>query len=162
MNWLDIVILVAVGTVALVGWRMGGVQIGVTGAGLLVGIALSSRLHDQVSPMFSSFISSDNGAEIAGFAAVFIVALLGSVAIASVVRSVLGTLMLGWTDKSLGLGLGVIVTFAVGSAVLSAVQSYPVLGLEDAIEDSAVGSFLANNFDTVLRGLRFIPNDLGA
>lgn len=161
MNWLDIVIFVSVGFVALVGWRMGGVQIGVTGGVILAGIALSSRLHNQVSPVFSRFMSSDNAAEIAGFVAVFIVALLGSVAVAHIIRSLLGTFMLGWLDKSVGLGLGVIVTFAVGSAALSAVQSYPVLGLEDTIEASAVGSFLANNFDTVLKGLRFIPNDLG-
>ena len=161
MNWLDIVILVAIGLVALAGWRMGGIHIGVTTAGILVGIAIAGHLHDRVTPFFSRFIDSENGAEIGAFMLIFIVALVASLAIGAMVHALFRTLMLGWFNKAMGLGLGVVVTFAIGSAVFSAIQSYPVLGLEDSIASSTLATFMADNLDVVLRGLKFIPDDLG-
>ncbi len=161
MNWLDIVILVTLGIVALTGLRMGGVHLGVAAAGIVVGIALASRLHYDLEPVFSPFIDSEDGAEVAAFVAIFVLVLLVSVVVAQITRKILSSVMLGWTDKVAGLGLGVVVTFAAGSAILSMVQSHPVLGLEATIDESTMGSFLADNFDTVLRGLKFVPSDLG-
>ena len=161
MSWLDIVILAVVGFIALAGWRMGGVHIGVTGAGTLAGIALASRLHNQVNPFFSRFTDSDNGAEIAAFVAIFILALMASLVVGFIAHSILRRLMLGWADRVMGLGVGIAVTFAIGSAVFSAIQSYPVFGLEETIGDSIIGAFMADNFDTVLRGLKLVPSDLG-
>lgn len=161
MNWLDIVILVAGGSVAMVGLAIGGLHIASMAVGSLVGIALSSRFHDQVSPVFNRFTDSENGAEVAALIAIFVVVLIASVLAGTLVRGVFQKLTLGWMDKVVGMGLGLVVTFAVGSAVLSAIQSYPTLGMEDAIAGSTLGSFLADEFDVVLRGLRFIPEDLG-
>ena len=68
---------------------------------------------------------------------------------------------LGWVDQLLGVSLALVITFAVGSALLSVVQSYPVGGLDGVIDGSVLGTFLADNFDTVLRGIRLVPKDLG-
>ena len=162
MNWLDPVILAGVAIIALVGWRIGGLHIGVMGAGIIAGIALASRLHDRVSPLFSRFISSENGAEIAAFILIFSLVIIASAAIGFAVHIILHRLMLGWAEKVVGLGLGVAIALAIGSATFSALQSYPVLGLENTIEGSTLGTFMADNFDSVLRGLKFIPGDLGA
>ena len=162
MNWLDPVILAGVAIIALVGWRIGGLHIGVMGAGIIAGIALASRLHDRVSPLFSRFISSENGAEIAAFILIFSLVIIASAAIGFAVHIILRRLMLGWAEKVVGLGLGVAIALAIGSATFSALQSYPVLGLENTIEGSTLGTFMADNFDSVLRGLKFIPGDLGA
>ena len=161
MNWLDIVIIAVVALIALAGWRMGGIHVAVTGAGILAGIALSSRVHHRVTPIFSPFIDSDNGAEIAAFTAIFILVLIASVVVGFMVRTLSRKLMLGWMDNIAGLALGVVVTLAIGSAAFSAIQSYPVHGLDNTISDSTLALFLADNFDTVLKGLKFIPTDLG-
>ena len=161
MNWLDIAILGVAGFTAMVGLGMGGIHVGITGAGALAGTALAGHFHGRVEPVFSRFTESQNGAEIGAFAAILVAVLIASVALGMAIRTLLGGLMLGWVDRVLGLALAVVVTFVVGSALFSAVQSYPVAGLEQAIDDSTLGSFLADNFDTVLRGIRFIPRDLG-
>ena len=161
MNWLDVVILVSGGLLAAVGLGIGGLHLASIAVGSMVGIALSSRLHDRVSPLFSRFTDSDNAAEIAALVAIFLAVLVASVLVGTLVRGAFQKLTLGWMDKVVGMGLGVVVAFAVGSAVLSAIQSYPTLGLEDTIAGSTLGSFLADKFDAVLRGLRFIPSDLG-
>ena len=161
MNWLDIVIIAVVAVIALAGWRMGGIHIGVTGAGVLAGIALSSRVHHLVTPVFSPFIDSDNGAEIAGFGVIFVLVLIASVVVGFMVRTLSQKLKLGWADNVLGLALGVVVTMAVGTTVFSAIQSYPVYDMDNTINDSTLAPLLADNFDTVLRGMKFIPTDLG-
>ena len=61
----------------------------------------------------------------------------------------------------MGSVLAVVIALAVGSALLSVVQTYPVGGAHGVIDDSVLGAFLADNFDTVLRAIRFIPKDLG-
>ena len=161
MSWLDIVIVAVVALIGLAGWRMGGIHIAVTGAGILVGIALSSRLHHRVTPIFSPYIDSDNGAEIAAFSAIFMLVLIASVVVGFMVRTLSHKLMLGWMDNIAGLAIGVVLTLASGSAAFATIQSYPVYGLDNTIGDSTLGPFLADNFDTVLKGLKFIPADLG-
>jgi len=161
MNWLDIVIVVAGGSITLIGWTMGGIFIGVAALGILAGMALATRIQDELQPLFSRFIDSDNGAEIASFIAILVLILIASVAISIALRAVLSKLMLGWVDKASGLAVGLVLTFAIGSGVLATIQQHPVLGLETIIEDSALGSFLADKFDVVLRGIRFLPKDLG-
>ena len=161
MNWLDFVILALGGVLALAGWRMGGIRAGVTAGGILVGIALAGHLHGRLEPLTSRFIDSDDGAEIAAFIAIFVLVLLASAAAGVIASGLARRLMLGWADKLLGMGLGIVITLAIGSAVLSALQSYPVLGLDDTIDGSALGSFLADNFDVILRETKFIPSGLG-
>ena len=161
MNWLDFVIIGSVGVVAIMGMRMGGIHIAVAGAGALAGLALASRVQGRAEPFFSKFIGSENGAELAAFVAVFAVVLVSSLFLGMVVRALLQRLMLGWTDKLAGMGVAAAVVLVAGSGLLSTVQSYPVLGLEVTIADSVLGAFLADNFDTVVRGMRFVPSDLG-
>ena len=161
MNWLDFVILASGGVIGLVGWRMGGIRAGVTATGILVGIAIAGHLHGRLEPLFSRFIDSDDGAEIAAFIAIFVLVLVASATAGVVASGLARRLMLGWADKLVGLGLGILMTPAIGSALLSATQSYPVLGLDSTIDGSTLGSFLADNFDVVLRGIKFIPDDLG-
>lgn len=161
MNWLDIVIIAVIAVIALSGWKLGGIHLGVTGAGVLAGIALASRVHHRVTPLFSAYMDSDNGAEIAGFGTILILVLIAAIVVGFMVRTISRSLMLGWVDNVLGLALGVIVALAVGSTVFSAIQSYPVYAMDDTISDSTLAPLLADNFDTVLRGLKFIPTDLG-
>ena len=161
MNWLDAVILVVFAIVAVTGLRMGGVGFAAIGLGVLVGIAMASRLQGKLEPVFSSFMDSENGSEIAAFIAILVLAIFASMVAGSVLRRMLKIVMLGWLDQAAGLAAGLIVAFSLGSAILSNIQSFPILDLQDAIDGSTLGSFLADNFDVVLRGLRFVPSDLG-
>jgi len=45
------------------------------------------------------------------------------------------------------------------SGVLTALQRFPVAGIEDDIEESTLGPFLADNFDVVIRSFKLIPGD---
>jgi len=160
MNWLDLVLIVFVAVVAVIGYRTGLVQAGTTLVGILVGIALASRLHDKVDSLFS-FTGNENAQEIGGFILIFALVLLGSIVASYLLRSILRAAMLGWVDSLGGVALGVVIAAAAASAVLSNVQQFPVLDLDVTVEDSLLGSFLADNFDVVLRGVRILPKGYG-
>lgn len=161
MNWLDVLILGVTGLTAMMGLGIGGIHVAVTGVAILAGTSLAGHHHGLVEPLVSRFTDVQNQAEIISFVVIMVAVLLASVALGAAVRTILKGLMLGWVDRLLGMGLAMVVTFAVGSALLSVVQTYPVGGLDGVIDDSTLGTFLADNFDTVLRGIRFIPKDLG-
>ena len=93
---------------------------------------------------------------------IFLLAMIAVFLVGSMLKGAFQKVSLGWVDKVAGIGVGVIVAFAIGSAALSSIQDYPIFGIDDAIEASALGTFLADNFDIVLRGLRVVPTDLGA
>ena len=161
MSWLDAIILAAAGFAAMVGLGIGGIHVAVTGVAVLLGTALAGHYHDLVEPLVSRFTDAENQAQIISFAVIMVVVILVAVAVGVAVRAFLKGLKLGWVDRLLGLVLAVVITMAVGSALLSVVQTYPVGGADGAIDDSLLGAFLADNFDTVLRTIRFIPKDLG-
>lgn len=161
MNWLDVVVIIAAVLVGVTGLKVGAVQFAATGLGILVGITMASRLQGRLDPIFSGFIDSDNGAEIAAFIAIIVIMAFAAMVLGMVVRRILKTLMLGWLDQVAGLAIGLVIVFSLGSALLANIQSFPVLGIQDTIDGSVLGSFLADNFDAVLRGLKFIPSDLG-
>ena len=161
MNWLDVLILALTVFAALGGLGIGGIHVAVTGVAVLVGTSLAGHHHDLVKPLVSRFTDVENQAEIISFAVIMIAVMLASVAVGVAVRAILKGLMLGWLDRLLGLVLAVVITFAVGSALLSVLQTYPVGGADGVIDGSILGTFLADNFDTVLRAIRFIPKDLG-
>ena len=162
MNWLDIASLAGGGVLALVGLWMGAAHIGVTVAGVLGGIVLASWFHDDVQPVFSRLVADDNVAQFSAFAFIFVLVLILAVVVGFMTSRLLKMFMLGWADRVMRLVFGMAVTFAVGSALFSAIQSYPFLGLEATIQESVLASFMADHFDTIMKGLKLIPGDLGA
>ncbi len=161
MNWLDIVIIVITGFVAITGWKTGAIHVIVSALGVMVGLTLSSRLYEDVQPLFSWLNLGDNLAQIVAFSAILLVVLIASLVISRFVRAIPRQFMMGWVDNALGLTLGVVVNMAVLSSLLSVLQSHPILGLETTISDSTLGSFLADKFDVVIKAVGFLPDDLG-
>ena len=61
-----------------------------------------------------------------------------------------------------GAPVGLVVGFLLISGIITGVQTYPVGNVDQTIEESTLGSFLANNFGVVMRGVRLIPVDWDA
>ena len=160
MNWLDIVILVMTGVAALIGWRIGLVHTALSIVGIAVAIVLAGDFFQDVAPLFERIVDSENGANVLGFLLVFVVVLLAAAIVGAIVRKVLAKLMLGWIDAVGGLVLGAFLSLVLVSAVLSVVDSFPILDLEETIAESVIGSFLVEDFDVVLTAPELLPDDL--
>ena len=161
MNWLDVVLLVLIALGAITGYKFGMVQAAASFVAVVIGIVLASRIGDKLQPLFALFTDNESTQQVGGFVLVLVVAvLLGMIASAVVVKA-LGVIKLGWVNAVGGLVVGALVVMMACSAALANVQEVSIVNSDETIEGSAVGTFLADNFDVVLRGIRLVPKDFG-
>ena len=160
MNWIDIAILVVWGITALWGFSAGLLKIVVPFIAVVVGLALSSRVGDSVGNKFSGVTDNENAQTVAGFILIFgVLFVLGGI-ISFMARKVLGIIPLfGLANSLAGMAAGVLVGFLLLSGVLTGIQRFPFRDLDKTIDESALGTFLADNFDVVIRGVKIIPGD---
>lgn len=160
MNWIDIAILVVWGMTALWGFSSGLLRILVPLFSLVVGMALSSRIGDSVGEIFSPVTDNENAQTVAGFVLIFGLLFIAGGIVSFVARKVLGIIPLfGMVNSLAGMAVGLLVGFILVSGVLTAIQKFPVRDLEITIDESTLGTFMADQFDVVIRGIKIIPGD---
>ena len=163
MNWLDLVILIVCGMTALYGFRVGLLRMLVPLVLIGAGLALSSRISEPVGNIFSSFTSSENTQTIMAFFAIFLVVVVGSVIVSYLLRMVLGFIpFFGMADGMAGAVVGLAIGLVLLSGIITGAQNFPVGNVDQTIEESPVGSYLADNFGVVMRGVKLIPVDWDA
>jgi uncharacterized membrane protein required for colicin V production len=159
VNWLDLVVLVVWGGTALWGFSAGLVQIVIPLMVVIVGLAISSRIAESVGNVFSVVTDNEGAQAIGGFVLVFLgLFIIGAIAgfwIKMVLRFIP---LFGMANRMAGMGAAVIIGFLLVSGVLTGVQKF-TNDIDDDIDESALGSFMADNFDVVIRGVKLIPGD---
>lgn len=156
MNWLDIVILVALVVPAFVGLKQGVIKAALSLAGVIVGAILASNFSDQVGGLLT-FISNPDIANIAGYIIILVVVMVIAGVLAKVLKFTVKAVMLGWVDHLggavagfavgalfMGALLAAIVNFsgAVGDAVSTAVEAVGAVApaeVENAVSTAAEG-----------------------
>lgn len=160
MNWIDIVILAVWGITALWGFSSGFLKLVVPFVSLMAGLALASRIGDSVGNIFSVITDNENAQAVGGLILILAVALVLGAIISFLARKVLGIIpFFGTADKLAGMTVGLLVGFVLLSGVLTGIQRFPFRDLDKTIDESPLGTFLADNFDVVIRGVGLIPGD---
>ena len=160
MNWIDIVILLVWGVTALWGFSSGLLKILVPFFSLVIGLALSSRIGDSVGKLFSGLTDNENAQTIAGFLLILVVLFVAGAIISFMASKVLGIIPLfGLVNSLSGIAVGLLVGFLLISGVLTAIQKFPIRDLDQTIDESKLGTFMADQFDVVVRGVKLIPGD---
>ena len=159
MNWIDAVVIIAWVLTALWGFSTGMIRIAIPLAAVIAGLAISSRIAGDVGNIFSGITDSENAQTAGGFILVF----LGIFIISAVVSFWIGMVtrflpMFGLLNRTAGMAAGIIIGFLLLSGVLTGVQKYTDRVDKD-IEESSLGTFLADQFDEVTRGVKLIPGD---
>ena len=159
MNWIDAVIVIVWIITALWGFSTGALRIIIPLVAVIVGLALSSRIAEDVGNIFSGLTDSEGAQAIGGFILIFLGLFLLSAIASFWLGMVLRFLPLfGFANRLAGLAVGVIIGFLVLSGVLTGAQKFTDRADED-IDASALGVFLADNFGVVIRGVKLIPGD---
>ena len=160
MNWVDIAILVVWAGTASWGASMGLLQMGVHLVVVAVGLAIASRIAPTVGDLFSVVTDNENAQSAAGFIAVFLILFIAGGVVSFWLRMILGIIpFFGSFNKLGGLIVGVAVGVLLLSGILTGIQKFPIGDAEQTIDDSTLGSFLADNFDVVTRGIGLIPGE---
>tara|TARA_B100000315_G_scaffold108779_1_gene99823 strand:+ start:2711 stop:3220 length:510 start_codon:yes stop_codon:yes gene_type:complete len=159
MNWLDLAVLIVWGGTALWGFSAGLVQIVIPLLVVIVGLAISSRIAEDVGNVFSVVTDNEGAQAIGGFILVFLgLFIIGAIA-GFWVKMVLRFIPLfGMANRMAGMAVAVIIGFLLVSGVLTGAQKFTD-DIDDDIDQSALASFMADNFDVVIRGVRLIPGD---
>ncbi len=160
MNWVDIAILVVWAGTASWGASMGLLQMGVHLVVVAVGLAIASRIAPTVGDLFSVVTDNENAQSAAGFIAVFLILFIAGGVLSFWLRMFLGIIpFFGSFNKLGGLIVGILVGFLLLSGILTGIQKFPIRDAQQTIDDSKLGSFLADNFDVVIRGIGLIPGE---
>ncbi len=160
MNWVDIAILVVWAGTASWGASMGLLQMGVHLLVVAVGLAISSRIAPTVGDLFSVVTDNENAQSAAGFIAVFLILFIAGGVASFWLRMVLGIIpFFGSFNKLGGLIVGILVGSLLLSGILTGIQKVPIKDAQQTIDDSKLGSFLADNFDVITRGIGLIPGN---
>ena len=139
---------------------MGLLQMGVHLLVVAVGLAISSRIAPTVGGLFSVVVDNENAQSAAGFIAVFLILFIAGGVASFWLRMVLGIIpFFGSFNKLGGLIVGILVGFLLLSGILTGIQKFPIKDAQQTIDDSKLGSFLADNFDVITRGIGLIPGN---
>ena len=139
---------------------MGLLQMGVHLLVVAVGLAISSRIAPTVGDLFSVVTDNENAQSAAGFISVFLILFIAGGVASFWLRMVLGIIpFFGSFNKLGGLIVGILVGFLLLSGILTGIQKFPIKDAQQTIDDSKLGSFLADNFDVITRGIGLIPGN---
>jgi uncharacterized membrane protein required for colicin V production len=160
MNWITILVLVVWGLTAFWGFRTGFIRMVVPLVVVLVGLAFASRIAEPVGNLFSFLSEDENVQTVVAFIVIFVVLLLIGAWLSSLLRAAIGVIPLaGLGNQMAGAAVGIVIGFVILSGVLTGLQKFPVGNFREDISASPLGTFLADNFDVVTRGVRLIPGD---
>lgn len=135
MNWLDILILVALVVPAFIGLRMGIIRAALSLVGLIVGVVLAGNFYEPVSKLFG-FINNQDVANIVAFVLILVVVMVLASLLARTLKFVAKVTMLGWVDHVGGAAFGFLLGAILWSALLATWVQFFGSGL-------VTGSFLA-------------------
>jgi membrane protein required for colicin V production len=147
MNWLDIVILVAIGMATLFGLLVGLIGAALALAGIIVGVILAGCYYLPFSHLLS-FIPSENVAQTVAFVIILVGVMLVALVVAWLLRRAFSMVKLGWIDH---LG-GAVFGLALGTIACGAVLAIWVkfAGAGATITGSVLASILLEHFPIVL------------
>ena len=105
MNWLDIVILIALVIAAVMGLRMGLIKAVLLVAGIIVGVVLAGHFSGPLGERLT-FISSEGVAKAVAFAVIMLAVLAAAAIAAALLTWATKLVMLGWVNRIGGAILG--------------------------------------------------------
>ena len=156
MNWLDIVIVVAVVIPTVIGLRIGMIKAALSLAGLIVGVIVAGRYYLPLSERLS-FISSPSVAEIAAFIIILVGIMIIAAVLARLLKWTASVIMLGWVNHLGGAVFGLVLGAILCGALLAIWVKF--LGVTEAITESNLASILVDFFPLVLA---LLPDEFDA
>ncbi len=160
MNWVDILVLVVWGLMALWGFKSGFIGMIVPLVVIILGLALSSRVAEPVGNLFSFLSENENVQTIIAFIAIFLVLILLSAWLSALLQTFSKVIPLaGSVDHLSGMVIGIVVGFLFLSGILTGLQHFTVGRIQTDIAESPMGTFMTDHFGVTIRAVKLVPGD---
>ena len=159
MNWIDIVVIIALAGAAFWGLRRGLIRMIFTLIGLVIGVVLALRYYASFAEWLSQYIATTRITEIIAFALILIGVFVAARVIASLLHRAISWMGPGWLNRLGGAIFGLVIGAIMVGALLAALVSFGFPQLETSLHDSAVAAWLLTRFPLVLA---LLPDEFDA
>jgi len=146
MNWLDIVIIVALIIPAFIGLKQGIIKAALSLAGLIIGVVLASNFYEPLAKVLG-FIPNADIANVVAFILILVVIMVIATLLARLLKFIASVVMLGWVDHVGGAIFGFFMGAILCSALLAIWVKFFGTGL---ITESFLAAVLLDKFPLVL------------
>lgn len=146
MNWLDIILLMALLLAAFIGFRRGIINVVLMLAGLILGIFLAGRFYSSFADRLP--IGNDTAAKVLAFIIIFIVVIAAAFVLAFFLRKTIAVIRLGWADRLAGALLGFIAGAVLCGALLALFGHF--WDIEGTVGQSWIASVLLDRVPALL------------
>ena len=146
MNWLDIIIIVALIVPIFTGLMQGLIKAALSLAGIILGVYLASNFYENLAGIMT-FISNEDIANIVAFIIILALVFIVAQVAAFFLRATIKAPTLGWVDRVGGAVFGFVMGAIFISAVLATIVKFFGEGI---VTESALAAFLLDKFPIVL------------
>ncbi len=147
MNWLDIIIIVAVVIPVLLCLRIGIIKAVLSLAGLIGGVILAGHYYGALAERLT-FIPQASVAKIAAFAIILVGVMIIAAVLAKLLKQITSVTMLGWVNHVGGAAFGLVLGAIFCSALLVAWVKF--FDVAEIIIESSLAAILLDRFPMVL------------
>jgi len=151
MNWLDILLLVAIALATLGGLGIGIIRAGLSLVGLVFGVVLAGRYYIPLSHLLDAFLQP-NVAKVAAFAIILIAVMVAVAVLAMFLKRAASAVKLGWADHLGGAVLGLVVGAIFCGGLLALWVKF--LGMGGTIAESTLAPILLGLLDHLPAAVR--------
>jgi membrane protein required for colicin V production len=153
MNWLDILIVIALVAFTAAAYTAGLIREVVTLVAVVSGIIIAGGLYDNLARDVLVFIDNKGAAEAVSFLMLFgSVYIFGQIA-AYMLKTGASLLMLGPWDHLGGAVFGLFKGLLIIQVLLIVFAGYPSLGLDGEIDNSSLATYFVDDFSFLLKVL---------
>ena len=146
MNWLDIIIIVALVIPAFIGLKQGLIKAGLSLAGLIIGVILAGNFYQLLSKRLA-FIPNEDVANVVAFILILVAVMVIAVVLTRLLKFAVSVTMLGWVDHLGGAVFGFLMGAILWSALLATWVKF--FGTE-LVTESFLASVLLDKFPLIL------------
>ena len=150
MDWLSIVLVVAIGLLTWRAYTNGFVREIVSLSAVILAIPIAGIFYDDLYPKVLPIVDNEPFAYLISFLAIFIGVIVAGQVGAYLLKGVVNALNLGGADNVLGALFGFAKGVVVAQVVLLALIAYPYPDLRDEIDESRVAEALIDSTPAVL------------
>ncbi len=147
MNWLDILLLVAIALATVAGLGVGIIRAGLYLAGLIFGIVLAGHYYIPLSGVLDAVLQP-NVAKVVAFIIILAAVVVAAVFLAAFLRRGAETIKLGWVDRLGGAVFGLLLGAIFCGALLALWVKF--VGGGETITESTVARMLLDRLPVVL------------
>lgn len=142
MTWLDVLLLLAVGTSIVTGWMTGFARVIIGFAALILAFVLAAWFYGPAAHLIAPLIGHKTVADVMGFGLVFMLVILAGGLVSRVVRAVFKVTGLSILDRFAGAAFGLVRGILVAVLLVTVLLSFAPQKVSAVVAQSRLSPYV--------------------